>query len=475
MKTLTLVAVSLLAFSVTEAQPALAPSVSSVLLGVPMPSGTTLNRSRLYRFVARTSLQLEAKKRNLSLGEPLEVFKVPMDAPWQADVVAVLQGAGWSVQPDAADPQLVVSEKAGAAFLLEFVASPRDRYLYINAVMPRGSAPVGGALIAGATPPVAVQPAPADFPTQPTMPTQPTPAELPTQPTMPTLPMPAPAGNAVAPAEHPSGSGGFEFTTTNFTDGWVTTDEADYVKSVKGPITAYLFRRVLMTAQMRDPVINTEDYFWQRDVVPRYEVPSIDRSRVGDWSWRVTYLEGDATERATGRHVYVGMYVDLASGGALNILVVAPSKAEYLEAYPTPKSQESALGVNRFAVGTSDVVGAWSASGATGVDMFYTATGGYAGSNSTSSSDSFTLNADGTYTSKHAGVSERVNGAMRVFQSGYSGRWSMNGPWELTLTNRYQGASDTFAVHFESVQGGRVLHLQNVQASGIQYHLGKVR
>jgi hypothetical protein len=230
-----------------------------------------------------------------------------------------------------------------------------------------------------------------------------------------------------------------------------------------------------MTAQMRDPVIYTEAYFWQRDVVPRYEVASIDRSRVGDWSWRVTYLEGDAIERATGRHVYVGMFVDLAPSGAMNILVVAPSRAEYLAAYPTPRSHESAIGLNRFAVGASDVVGAWSSSGDTGVDMFYTATGGYAGSNWTSSSDRFTLKSDGTYTSSHAGVSGRVNGATRGFQTEYSGRWSMNGAWELTLTNRYQGTSDTFAVHFESVMGGRILHLENVRASGIQYHLGKVR
>ncbi len=70
---------------------------------------------------------------------------------------------------------------------------------------------------------------------------------------------------------------------------------------------------------------------------------------------------------------------------------------------------------------------------------------------------------------------DRVNGPMRVYQSEYRGRWSMNGLWELTRTNRYQGASDTFAVHFESVQCGRVLHLTNVKSIGIQYHLGKVR
>ncbi len=63
-----------------------------------------------------------------------------------------------------------------------------------------------------------------------------------------------------------------------------------------------------------------------------------------------------------------------------------------------------------------------------------------------------------------------VDGATRVSQEKYSGRYSVS-TWELTVTNRYQGKSDTFTGYFEATKGGRILHLTNKAATGIQYHL----
>ncbi len=441
---------------------------ASALLGVAMPSGASLSKSGLYRGAARLSLKLDGGKRGFTLGDPLEVFKVPLDAPWQPEFLAVLTAAGWTVTPDPTDTGLVVAEKGGPAYLLSFEANRRDRYIYVIEIAQRNTQVASGqATVSSAEPPS--QPSPSTSAATP--PSSAPPAEHPVAiaSTPPTAAEPTETS-----ASRTAGDAGFHFTTTTFADGWVTTDDAAFVKAVRGPITVYLFRRVPMTEQMRPPVIDVEDYFWNRDILPRYDIRAIDRRRADLAYSQTVYRETDAIERATGTPVYIGMNVHRTGGGALNILVVAPSRAVYLQAYPKPDDLESALGVNRFAVAPSDVVGHWSESSATGIDMYYTATGNYAGMNSTATSNQFFLRADGTYTSKHAGASG-MTGSQRVYQNEYVGRWSMRGNWELTLTNRFEGKSETFAVAFESVNGGRILHLQNVTASGIQYHLGRVR
>jgi hypothetical protein len=41
----------------------------------------------------------------------------------------------------------------------------------------------------------------------------------------------------------------------------------------------------------------------------------------------------------------------------------------------------------------------------------------------------------------------------------YVGRYTATN-WEMTLTNRFRGATEVFTVQFEAVQGGRVLHMR---------------
>lgn len=48
-----------------------------------------------------------------------------------------------------------------------------------------------------------------------------------------------------------------------------------------------------------------------------------------------------------------------------------------------------------------------------------------------------------------------------------TGRYAMIGSWELTFTSRFSGESDTFAVQFEVEQGGRILYLTKLQATGL--------
>jgi hypothetical protein len=61
-------------------------------------------------------------------------------------------------------------------------------------------------------------------------------------------------------------------------------------------------------------------------------------------------------------------------------------------------------------------------------------------------------------------------GNMKFYDQKYNGKMILTN-WDLTLTNRFENKTDIYWAQFEAVRGGRVLHLTDKGASGIQYHL----
>jgi hypothetical protein len=106
--------------------------------------------------------------------------------------------------------------------------------------------------------------------------------------------------------------------------------------------------------------------------------------------------------------------------------------------------------------------------------MYYVATGGYAGAQGASVSDQFWFNPDGTYRWRSSGFSQ-ASGVATGSTSDESGRWAMNGNWEVNLTRRTDGKVTTLLMAFEAVSGGRILHLTNKNAPGVRFALGLVK
>ncbi len=459
MKTMLAVALLCLQPMHLAAQLPAAPPLQSGLLGVALPAGTTISGSGLYRMSARASLSLDASKAGLTLGTALELLRLPMTAPARPELIAMIRGGGWSLTMTQADTSMGVAEKEGAAFVVQFTDTRRERWIYVAAVS-GGSATQSVAQ--GTSAPSTGAP-----PSSDAAPTPPPPAVAP-------APEP-PAASAAPMTDTRAASVGraYAFTTSTFDDGWSAREQPQYVEVTKGPITALLFYRVPITEQMRPPASNVNDYFWARDVAPRFEVQSVDRRRQELAYAQTEYLEGEATERATGKPVYIGMNVNRESGGALAIVVIAPDKATFRQLYPKPDDLERMLTYNKFAVAPSDLAGHWDETSSALAQMYYTTTGNYAGMNLSTANSQFFFNPDGSYTSKHAGAYGMV-GNSKVYADTYSGRVTMRGNWEVAMTNRFEGRTETFAVQFEIVQGGRILHLMNVKATGIRYHLGRV-
>jgi len=461
MKTTLAAALLCLQPMLATAQPAPSAPVQSGLLGVELPAGATISRNGIYRWAARTSLKLDADKAGLKLGEALEVLRIPLTAPAQAELVALIQTGGWTLTMNQPNATWGIAERAGIRMIVEFLDSQRERWIYVAAI----AAPVAGQDIAmsGAMPPQAPEgrspmPPNAGYP----------PSAAPEASPAPPAPEAPPAPRT--PPRTASAGHGFTYSISDFDDGWTAKEYPDHVEVTKGPVTVLLFYRVEMTAQMRE---NTSEYFWARDVAPRFDAPNFARRQDDRSVYRTEYLEGDATERSTGKQAFIGMNVNLVSGRALNIVVIAPDMATFQQLFPNPNDLERMMPYNSFAIGASDLTGHWSSTSSVVTQMVYRETGMNAGMNINSSSTEFFVNADGSYTSKHVGAFG-MSGTTKVYSDTYTGRFSTNGIWEVTFTNRFNGKADTFAAEFEIVQGGRILHLTNVKATGIRYHLGRV-
>lgn len=127
---------------------------------------------------------------------------------------------------------------------------------------------------------------------------------------------------------------------------------------------------------------------------------------------------------------------------------------------------------NKFAVAAPDLVGTWEENSSSSVGLYNTYTGNYAGMNSTQSHDQFTFNSDLSYSSKHIGTSS-VYGNNTAYTIDYKGKLTVTN-WDISMTKRFKDATEIFYAQFEVVRGGRILHLQNKSASGLQYHLVRV-
>lgn len=282
----------------------------------------------------------------------------------------------------------------------------------------------------------------------------------------------SPATGASIKVTNADGVSGIFTSTTNFDDGWVARPFADYVRVEKPPVTVLLHYAIEVDDEMRQG--NMETILWDRLIVPRYKVGSAKVFQNEPYTYsKIYFVEGDGVEVSTGKKYYVGMRVLVSNGIARCIEIVAPSMSVFQEEFPNQEKIEGMINYNKFAVVAGDIAGEWTESNSSGMAMYNTVTGNYAGMNTSASAHAFTFNGDGTYNSSHKGA-YGMTGSLTTFDQKYRGKFTM-GAWEVTMTNRFEGKTDVFFCQYEAVRGGRVLHLTDKAAPAMTYALAKVK
>lgn len=259
----------------------------------------------------------------------------------------------------------------------------------------------------------------------------------------------------------------FAFKTTNFDDGWVASEETDWVRLTKGNIKVLLHYAKEGTTVAADPGPHISNA-WNILVAPRYSnlknykiaSPSLDQQRA--------YLgAGDLTDNETGEQVYVALFRKGSSNWAE---FIAPDKNTFVKEFGADVNaigwdtssdiwnpMLKMMNYNKFAVAASDLPGNWKSSSGAGIQYYHVYTGNNMGMASASSTTEFIFQNGGAYTSVYKGV-DGFNGNNRYVGETCMGKAIVT-DWEIKLTNRFKGATESFAVQFEAVKGGRILHM----------------
>lgn len=259
----------------------------------------------------------------------------------------------------------------------------------------------------------------------------------------------------------------FAFTTTNFEDGWVSTIKDDFVEVVKGNIKVLV--HYPMAKSGYNSVLKDGDYIaWNTLVAPRYSnLKNLEWKSIQSWE-SITFMEGDAIENSSGKQVHIVLFrKHYSTGNGRYLEFVTDNKRSYENEFGAYHNTEfdwernaDMQYRNKFAVAASDLIGVWSANDYASLSYYYVSSGGYAGSTATSTADQFTFMNGNNYESDHSGASGVVGNA-KFSRVVYKGKSAVNN-WNISLTNRFKGATDNFECQFEAIKGGRILLLNQI-------------
>jgi hypothetical protein len=268
-----------------------------------------------------------------------------------------------------------------------------------------------------------------------------------------------------APSTPSSAKNGSGSTSTTFDDGWTSTLDENWVRVTRPGVTVFLHYGVsLDDNSRRDPTSS----LWNLLVAPRYSnVKNYNAPTHSQVHFPYYEATAEATDR-NGANAFVVMRLSINGGIAKAIEIAASSRQAYEKQFADRDAVLAIANANRFSVG-NEVAGTWSSFTGASVDMYYVATGSYAGKNVAALSDRFTFGSGGAYTSEHKG-----SGGQTVFQEKYTGTWSVTSPWEITV-KRSDGKVTVYTAHYEAVRGGRLLRLSDKKYSSMSYALARAK
>lgn len=266
---------------------------------------------------------------------------------------------------------------------------------------------------------------------------------------------------------------GFKFNTSNFDDGWTSTEQEDWVEAVKGNIKVLIHYPKAGTIFPADPAPLT-NAAWDILVAPRYSNLK---------NYRTTYITtydrpylgmGYATERASGKQVFVLLF---RQGNTGWIEFIAPDKNSFIQQYKFDpetikwdsesdllKPLAQMVNYNKFAIADSDFNGTWT-NDFSGVQQLYSVyTGNYAGMNIHQSKQAFVFGVGSSYRWELLVVSGMV-GNTKYANVKSAGRFSVLNNWQIQFS-KIESGPKTYNAFWSCIKGARLLHLLDAKTPG---------
>lgn len=261
----------------------------------------------------------------------------------------------------------------------------------------------------------------------------------------------------------------YQYTITNWNDGWTSTLQEDWVEVTKGNVKVYLHynqARLNISADP-EPYVNNA---WDILVAPRYSnltgykvvSPSLDYER--------TYLGyGMVNENSSGKSVFVALFKKGNSGW---IEVVTPDKNTFITQYGFDPSSiiwstttqwwgpvRVMANYNRFAVAATDVesTGKWTNNFGSNTYYYSMYTGLGVGMSSYSATEEFTFTGGKGY-AWVLYVANSGGGTTALAKASSKGSYVLTDNWNMHYSD-IEGKAVDYAVWFGAVKGGRVFFI----------------
>lgn len=265
----------------------------------------------------------------------------------------------------------------------------------------------------------------------------------------------------------------FAFNTTNFDDGWTSTEQADWVQVVKGNTKVLIHYPNKNADAYNSVVLDGLKNAWNILVAPKYSTASnFEFKPITGWQ-SIEFAEADAVEKATNKSVHVVLFkMNYSNGSGKYLEFITPDKKTYEQEFGTYRQEsfgwekvEAMANYNKFAVAAADLKGKWT-NNFTGMTQYVNAyTGADAGANTHASNESFEFMQNNTY-HWEIGVASGMVGNIKFQNAKSDGKLSLPNNWQINFSN-LEGKPKTYNVFFSCVKGARILWLEDsAYASG---------
>lgn len=265
-------------------------------------------------------------------------------------------------------------------------------------------------------------------------------------------------------------SGGFQFTTTNFDDGWVSVPKEDWVESVKGDIKVLIHYPNKVTEEyMPDGDLKLRTV-WNNLIAPRYSKAANMFLKDGDlyFPQAPDYASAELTDNKSGKRLYVVLYkTQYYNGSGKYVEIVSPNQHAFEKEfgnYETNKANKNwgeldkLQGRNKFAVAASDLKGTWTNDFGAAIGYVNIITGLDAGMMTSASAEIFQFTGSSKY-EWNLSVANGMVGNIQFQSRKSNGTVTVPDNWHIHFTD-IEKKPRNYEAMFSCLKGGlRVLWL----------------
>lgn len=265
----------------------------------------------------------------------------------------------------------------------------------------------------------------------------------------------------------PAGNNKFAFTTTNFDDGWVATEQADWVQATKGNIKVFIHYPNKQADAYNSVLMDGLKNAWNILVAPKYSTAgNFEFKPVSGWQ-SIEFAEADAVEKTTGKPVHVVLFkINYSNGSGKYLEFITPDKNSFEQEFGAYhetsygwEKMEKMANYNKFAVTASDLFGKWTNDFSGAIQYVNAYTGFDAGMATHASVENFQIGPGNAY-KWDLGVASGQVGNIKFQSVKSSGKFSMIGNWQVNFSDM-EGKPRTYNAYFSCIKGLRILWLDD--------------